>query len=294
MPNLGAAVGGAYRVTRGYSAGHDAIDLAAATGTPVYSLTAGRVVFAANSAGRADAGRHNAIGGGNVVNVQDTAGTWQYAHLQSIAVAEGATVRAGQLLGTVGMTGNATGPHLHLGRQEGGRWIDPTGATAPPAVPAPVVDPSQRLPVPTQPEWNLARGNPGERPDLATILGKRPTDILTAGDLDRLEAWVAAQNPWPDPFGTTRNAIRQSIQGTLGGSVGRPIARISPDALGGLLGAIGASTLAGQGQHVLSEAATDLASGLLAGLGPLLVNGAILLGIGALAMFGIRQVLSDD
>lgn len=56
-----------------------------------------------------------------------------YAHLQSVWALNGEKVEEGQILGTVGSTGSATGPHLHWALQESstGRWVDPLGTESP-------------------------------------------------------------------------------------------------------------------------------------------------------------------
>ena len=48
-----------------------------------------------------------------------------YFHMTSRAVAEGQRVEAGQIIGTVGSTGLATGPHLHFGTYIGPVPVDP-------------------------------------------------------------------------------------------------------------------------------------------------------------------------
>ena len=48
-----------------------------------------------------------------------------YAHLDKILVAEGDVVAQGQVLGTVGSTGNSTGPHLHFEIRDFGRLANP-------------------------------------------------------------------------------------------------------------------------------------------------------------------------
>ncbi|MBK8045672.1 MAG: M23 family metallopeptidase [Anaerolineales bacterium] len=48
-----------------------------------------------------------------------------YAHLDTILVNEGDVVGQGQALGTVGSTGNSTGPHLHFEIRDFGRLINP-------------------------------------------------------------------------------------------------------------------------------------------------------------------------
>ena len=94
---------------------HTGVDLAAATGTPVYSATSGtaRVGFDPHGAGSYV-----------VVSVDGRTRVF-YCHLSTIAVATGEVVSAGEVVGAIGQTGLATGPHLHLEVQVDGRSIDP-------------------------------------------------------------------------------------------------------------------------------------------------------------------------
>ena len=86
------------------SSHHLGIDMAAPKGTRVGSAMSGTVM---------SAGHIN--GYGNTVVVRAPDGTYvQYAHLDSINVAPGQQLTAGQQLGTVGSTGNSTGPHLDM------------------------------------------------------------------------------------------------------------------------------------------------------------------------------------
>ena len=48
-----------------------------------------------------------------------------YAHLGRIRVREGTLVHPGAIIGTVGCTGHATGPHLHFGVRVGGTTVNP-------------------------------------------------------------------------------------------------------------------------------------------------------------------------
>ena len=97
-----------FRDARGARA-HEAIDIMAARGTPVLSVEDGRVAKLFDSKQ-----------GGLTVYVFDPSGTYcyYYAHLDRYAngLAEGQTVRRGQVIGTVGSTGNAAenAPHLHF------------------------------------------------------------------------------------------------------------------------------------------------------------------------------------
>ncbi len=82
---------------------HSGIDLGAPMGTPVLAAKSGVVEFA-NWGG----------GYGNLIEVSHGSTGTRYAHLSSIYVAPGQRVVQGQQLGTVGSTGNSTGPHLHF------------------------------------------------------------------------------------------------------------------------------------------------------------------------------------
>ena len=95
---------------------HDGLDVAAPTGTPVVAMAGGDVTIAGRVAD-----------GAVVVQIDHGHGVLTlYGHLEpGLAVRDGDRVVAGQLLGTVGMTGRTTGPHLHFEIWSGGQPIDP-------------------------------------------------------------------------------------------------------------------------------------------------------------------------
>ncbi len=98
---------------------HAGLDILAPTGTPVAAAAAGRVTYAGRLAG----------GWGKLVVVVHADGVrTMYAHLSSIGVKLGALVGTGERLGTVGTTGDATGPHLHLEVRLRGAAVDPRPA----------------------------------------------------------------------------------------------------------------------------------------------------------------------
>ena len=94
---------------------HNGIDLAAASGTPIYA-TADGVVERANYFG--SYGNYIQIGHGNAIETR-------FAHLSRIVVKDGAQVRKGDLIGFVGSTGRSTGPHLHYEVRIDGNPVDP-------------------------------------------------------------------------------------------------------------------------------------------------------------------------
>jgi len=67
--------------------------------------------------------------GGNYVRITDAQSGWSaaYAHLDSVAVADGQTIPVGAPIGTVGSTGMASGPHLHYEVWHGTQNVDPSG-----------------------------------------------------------------------------------------------------------------------------------------------------------------------
>jgi murein DD-endopeptidase MepM/ murein hydrolase activator NlpD len=94
---------------------HAGVDYGVPTGTPVHACGPGRVALA-----------RNRIVTGNSVVLEHLPGVYSlYYHLDSIAVAEGLMVDTGTLLGRVGATGLATGPHLHWEIRVAGENTDP-------------------------------------------------------------------------------------------------------------------------------------------------------------------------
>jgi murein DD-endopeptidase MepM/ murein hydrolase activator NlpD len=103
---------------RGYGF-HSGVDLAAPMGTPVLAAAPGQVMWAAPMAG----------GWGNLVIVQHRRGVQSmYAHLSHIDVYPGYHVAAGERIGLVGATGDATSPHLHFEVRVRGASVDPLSA----------------------------------------------------------------------------------------------------------------------------------------------------------------------
>jgi hypothetical protein len=95
---------------------HTGIDIGVPLGTPIYATHSGRITY--NEQGEA--------GGGHVIELYGANG-WRtvYAHLNRYAgVRSGGYVHQGQLIGFSGMSGNATGPHLHyeVDRYLNGAW----------------------------------------------------------------------------------------------------------------------------------------------------------------------------
>jgi murein DD-endopeptidase MepM/ murein hydrolase activator NlpD len=114
-----------------HSRPHLGIDFAAPAGTPVRAVGAGTVQWAGPQGGF---GNHLELDhGGGLVST--------YSHLRGIEphVAVGTRVLRGQLLGWVGQTGWATGPHLHFAMFDHGQYVDPLTITHAPQLTA--VDP---------------------------------------------------------------------------------------------------------------------------------------------------------
>jgi len=106
-----------------YWSGHQAIDIAAGLGDPIYAADSGVVVFAGPSF----------WGYGNMVVVDHSNG-WNtlYAHLSQWNVSCGQSVLQGNLLGLAGSTGNSSGPHLHFEMNYQGSRPNPWNYLPPP------------------------------------------------------------------------------------------------------------------------------------------------------------------
>ena len=94
---------------------HAGIDIAAAIGTPVVAAFCGKVLEVRTNSYAGDTRLWKGLKSGNFVVIQNPDGAVQwYGHLHTVLVKAGDTVREGQTIGTVGMTGVVTGPHLHF------------------------------------------------------------------------------------------------------------------------------------------------------------------------------------
>jgi murein DD-endopeptidase MepM/ murein hydrolase activator NlpD len=97
------------------SAPHTGLDIPAPAGTPIHASQRGRVVLA-----------ENLFFSGNTVILDHGLGVYTfYGHMKSMDVAGGDEVNAGAVLGEVGATGRATGPHLHWSLVVEGARVNP-------------------------------------------------------------------------------------------------------------------------------------------------------------------------
>jgi murein DD-endopeptidase MepM/ murein hydrolase activator NlpD len=111
---------------------HQGVDYRAPTGAPVVAVASGTVVFAGVNGGS-----------GRMVHLRHANGfESQYLHLSSIAVRSGSRVNQGDLIGRVGSSGLATGPHLHYALKRNGLNVNPVAVhrTMPPGDPIPSGD----------------------------------------------------------------------------------------------------------------------------------------------------------
>lgn len=99
----------------GTSRMHEGTDFAAPQGTPIFSMSSGRVAHAGPMGGY-----------GNLVIVDHGGGiTTRYAHMSRLDVKAGERVKPGQTVGAVGSTGQSTGAHLHLEVRVREEAVDP-------------------------------------------------------------------------------------------------------------------------------------------------------------------------
>ncbi len=106
---------------------HLGVDFAAPIGTPIRAIGAGKIVMA-----RWDGGF------GRTVRIDHGFGlSSQYSHMNAFApdIHEGARVEMGHAIGTVGVTGLATGPHCHFALWRAGAYVNPLTAKLPASAP---------------------------------------------------------------------------------------------------------------------------------------------------------------
>jgi LysM repeat protein len=94
---------------------HTGLDFRASFGKTVFAAANGRVIFAGVAGGY-----------GNLIIIHhNKIYNTYYGHLSEILVTQGQKVKRGQLIGKVGSTGHATGPHLHFEIRRNGKAINP-------------------------------------------------------------------------------------------------------------------------------------------------------------------------
>lgn len=99
---------------------HTGVDLGMPMGAKVKASNSGKVIYVGWYGGY---GKVVIIDHGKVNGVPVTS---LYAHLSSYSVSNGSSVYKGQIIGNVGATGYATGPHLHFEMRENGKPVNPS------------------------------------------------------------------------------------------------------------------------------------------------------------------------
>ena len=99
---------------------HRGVDYAGAYGSPIIAPAAGRVALVGQEA-------KGFVIHGNCIGIDHGQGVESiFLHLSRILVKDGEFVKAGQVIGALGATGAATGPHLHWGLYVNGQAVDPS------------------------------------------------------------------------------------------------------------------------------------------------------------------------
>jgi murein DD-endopeptidase MepM/ murein hydrolase activator NlpD len=118
LPGCQTSPYGVRRLHNGKPTGsyHSGVDQRGAGGAPIHAIASGTVRVA----------RMFNIHGGTIGIDHGQGVTSAYLHMSRFAVAEGATVRKGDVIGYVGSTGRSTGPHLHWSLAVNGVQVNPT------------------------------------------------------------------------------------------------------------------------------------------------------------------------
>lgn len=94
---------------------HAGVDISGKHGDPIFAFSSGTVDYIGEDGSY---GLYTQIDHGNGVKSF-------YAHCQSLQVKQGQAVSVGECIGTIGSSGNTTGPHLHLEIKWAGKYLDP-------------------------------------------------------------------------------------------------------------------------------------------------------------------------
>jgi len=143
---------------------HRGIDIAVPTGSPVYSVRNGTVLFAGSSKGY-----------GNLVVVDHGNGYISfYGHNSALTVSSGQRVDSRTVIALSGNSGRSTGPHVHyeLGRRRDyqGRWPSHPGKAPEPAVDNEFTEIIDGLPITGEPVFSL----PSEPADTSDLIALQP------------------------------------------------------------------------------------------------------------------------
>jgi murein DD-endopeptidase MepM/ murein hydrolase activator NlpD len=254
---------------------HLGVDLAASCGTPVLAAGPGVVTFAGWDAE-----------GGNMVKIAHGTGAEStlYGHLSALTVKDGWRVTTGQVIGTVGKTGNATGCHLHFGVQTSGGYVDPWPLLA----------------------QNAGTASGGYTPTGATpgsgsgcmyeVLGQAPSHVLTQADIDALEATYQARTG----EGAAFHALVAPRLTRYLGWTWTAIMAVRPslsDVTDGQALVCGGNVTGINEPADLAAAAVDSLAAAIAAVGQaipgLIVNGAVLAAVVVLGYQGLSRILED-
>jgi murein DD-endopeptidase MepM/ murein hydrolase activator NlpD len=125
--NITSRFGNRKHPVLGYNRAHEGVDYGAPTGTPVWAVGDGQV---------RSAGWNGGCGKAVVLHHRNGYET-VYCHLSALAVSAGKPVAQKQVIGYVGETGLATGPHLHFAVKRGGAFMNPLQLKVPREKPIP-------------------------------------------------------------------------------------------------------------------------------------------------------------
>ena len=169
--------------------GHMGTDYAAPTGTPVHAAGDGRISFAGQRGGYGNA----------VVLAHSNSVSTLYGHMSRFArhIRVGTHVQQGDVIGYVGMTGLATGPHLHYEYLVNGVHKNPQTVQLPGAEPlrADTLEKFRHLTAPLLADLSMQQA---ASPDAAAPAGPLVTGPLTGGPLTAGPPVAAAAGPFAD------------------------------------------------------------------------------------------------